>query len=53
MSALLALTFLILLGKAFLDNARHRALESEQTNKRNQEAILNLLDEMGKVADSS
>jgi twitching motility protein PilJ len=51
LSALLALTFLILLGKAFLDDARHRALESEQANKRNQEAILNLLDEMGKVAD--
>jgi twitching motility protein PilJ len=50
-SALMALAFLILLGKVFLDDARHRALESEQINKRNQEAILNLLDEMGKVAD--
>lgn len=51
LSALLALTCLILLGKVFLDDARRRAVDSEQENKRNQEAILRLLDEMGKVAD--
>jgi len=51
LSALLALACLILLGKVFLDDARRRALESEQENARNQEAILRLLDEMGKVAD--
>ncbi len=51
LSALLALACLIVLGKVFLDDARHRALASEQENKRNQEAILRLLDEMGKVAD--
>ena len=51
LSALLALACLILLGKLFLDDARRRALQSEQENKRNQEAILRLLDEMGRVAD--
>ena len=45
------LASLILLGKVFLDDARRRALESEQEIKRNQEAILRLLDEMGRVAD--
>ena len=51
LSALFALASLILLGKVFLDDARRRALESEQEIKRNQEAILRLLDEMGRVAD--
>ncbi len=50
-SALLALGCLFLLGKVFLDDARRRALQSEQENKRNQDAILLLLDEMGRVAD--
>ena len=49
--AVLALVALILLGKVFLDDARVRALESEQENKRNQEAILRLLNEMGNLAD--
>ena len=51
LSALLALAALILLGKVFLDDARRRALASEAENRRNQEAILRLLDEMGQVAD--
>jgi hypothetical protein len=45
--ALLALGTLLLLGKVFLDDARVRAFESEDENKRNQEAILRLLNEMG------
>ena len=49
--ALLALVFLVLLGKVFLDDARIRAVESEGENKRNQEAILRLLNEMGNLAD--
>jgi twitching motility protein PilJ len=49
--ALLALAALVLLGKVFLDDARVRALESEGENKRNQEAILRLLNEMGNLAD--
>jgi twitching motility protein PilJ len=49
--ALLALLCLILLGLVIRDEARVRALESEQENKRNQEAILRLLNEMGNLAD--
>ena len=49
--ALLALAALLLLGKVFLDDVRVRAFESEQENKRNQEAILRLLNEMGNLAD--
>ena len=49
--ALLALACLVLLGKVFLDDARVRAFESEGENKRNQEAILRLLNEMGNLAD--
>ena len=49
--ALLALFMLVLLGKVFLDDARMRAAESEGENKRNQEAILRLLNEMGNLAD--
>jgi len=49
--AALALVCLLALGKVFLDDARVRAFESEQENKRNQEAILRLLNEMGNLAD--
>jgi twitching motility protein PilJ len=49
--ALLALAALLLLGKVFLDDARVRAFQSERENKRNQEAILRLLNEMGSLAD--
>ena len=49
--ALLALVMLVGLGKVFLDDARMRAYESEGENKRNQEAILRLLNEMGNLAD--
>ncbi|MDQ6916414.1 MAG: methyl-accepting chemotaxis protein [Pseudomonadota bacterium] len=51
MFAVIALILLMLLGKVFLDDARVRAHESEQENKRNQEAILRLLNEMGNLAD--
>jgi len=49
--ALLALGALLLLGKVFLDDARVRTYQSEHENKRNQEAILRLLNEMGSLAD--
>ena len=49
--ALLALVSLAVLGKVFLDDARSRAFDSEQENRRNQEAILRLLNEMGTLAD--
>ena len=48
---LFGLACLLLLGKVFLDDARLRAYESEHENKRNQEAILRLLNEMGNLAD--
>jgi twitching motility protein PilJ len=47
----LALGCLALVAKVFLDDARVRAEESEHENKRNQEAILRLLNEMGNLAD--
>ena len=49
--AVLSLLSLLLLGKVVLDDTRVRAFESEQENKRNQEAILRLLNEMGNLAD--
>jgi len=47
----LGVFFSVLFAKAFLDDVRVRAYESEQENKRNQEAILRLLNEMGNLAD--
>jgi twitching motility protein PilJ len=49
--AALGIAALLLLGKVLLDDARVRALGSERENKRNQEAILRLLNEMGNLAD--
>jgi len=49
--AILAFACLAVLGKVFLDDARSRAFGSEQENRRNQEAILRLLNEMGTLAD--
>ncbi|HLX27923.1 MAG TPA: methyl-accepting chemotaxis protein [Casimicrobiaceae bacterium] len=47
----IALACLALIAKVFLDDARIRAEDSERENKRNQEAILRLLNEMGNLAD--
>src|SRR6185437_2977675 len=49
--ALLALIALIAYGWVSREDGRVRAFESEQENKRNQEAILRLLNEMGNLAD--
>ena len=46
-----ALTFAVLFAKVLLDDAKRRAALSEQENKRNQEAILRLLNEMGDLAE--
>src|SRR5205809_3928587 len=46
-----ALVCLIMVAKVFLNDARLRAQDSEHENKRNQEAILRLLNEMGNLAD--
>jgi twitching motility protein PilJ len=43
--------FLGLMAYLYLINERRRGLESEAENKRNQEAILRLLNEMGDLAD--
>ena len=49
--AVLALVALIAYGWVSREDGRVRAFESEQENKRNQEAILRLLNEMGNLAD--
>ena len=48
---LISLLFLALIAFVFLSDARRRASDSEAENKRNQEAILRLLNEMGDLAD--
>ncbi len=50
-SGLLALALLVRIGYQQVGTARGRFEEIEQTNLNNQEAILNLLDEMGDLAD--
>ncbi|HVE49394.1 MAG TPA: methyl-accepting chemotaxis protein [Casimicrobiaceae bacterium] len=47
----MALMILLLIGKVYLDESRVRVTDSEAENKRNQEAILRLLNEMGNLAD--
>jgi twitching motility protein PilJ len=49
--AVFALLFAGVLAKLLYDEQRASAFESEQENKRNQEAILRLLNEMGNLAD--
>lgn len=46
-----ALLFAVLFAKVLLDDAKRKASVSEQENKRNQEAILRLLNEMGDLAE--
>ena len=48
--SLLAFVVLLLIGKAYIDDSRRRAEESERQNRENQEAILRLLDEIGNLA---
>mgnify|MGYP001487072171 CR=1 FL=1 len=47
----LALLVLLLIGKVYVDDSRRRAVDSEQVNTSNQQAILRLLDEIGNLAD--
>ena len=47
----LALVSLIALAMSTINDARRRAIQSEDENKRNQEAILRLLNEMGDLAE--
>jgi twitching motility protein PilJ len=47
----IALILLVLIGYRQVTNARQQFIEIEKANLSNQEAILNLLDEMGDLAD--
>jgi twitching motility protein PilJ len=49
--AVLLITVLALMALVFLADSRRSAAEAENENKRNQEAILRLLNEMGDLAD--
>ncbi len=49
--SVLAVVVLLLIGKVVVDDSSLRAVQSEQQNKSNQEAILRLLDEIGNLAD--
>jgi twitching motility protein PilJ len=51
MLSLFALVVLLLIGRAYIEDSRRRAADSEQQNKANQAAILRLLDEIGNLAD--
>src|SRR3954454_17912957 len=48
--SLLALAVLFLIGKAWIDDSRRRAEQSERQNRLNQDAIMRLLDEIGHLA---
>jgi twitching motility protein PilJ len=48
--SLFAFVVLLLIGKAYIDDSRRRAEESERQNRENQDAILRLLDEIGNLA---
>ena len=48
--SLLALALLLLIGKAYIDDSRRRAEQSEKQNKENEAAIMRLLDEIGNLA---
>jgi twitching motility protein PilJ len=48
---LLALLVLLAVGKVYLDDVRGRADDSDRQNKANQAAILQLLDEIGNLAN--
>ncbi len=48
---LLSLVAAGLIAKVFFDDAKKRGLQAEEENRRNQEAILRLLNEMGNLAD--
>jgi twitching motility protein PilJ len=50
-AAVVLLLSLALLSKVYLDDARHRAAEAERANRRNQHAILLLMNEMSDLAD--
>jgi len=48
--SLLSLAVLLMIGKAYIDDSRRRAEQSEHQNRDNQNAIMRLLDEIGNLA---
>lgn len=50
-TGVLAVVALFLFVKVYIDDTRSRTLASEKENRRNQKAILRLLDDMGSFAD--
>jgi twitching motility protein PilJ len=50
-TGVLAIITLFLFVKVYIDDTRSRVLASEKENRRNQKAILRLLDDMGSFAD--
>jgi len=51
LSALMLVVSLLLLAKVYLDDSRLRAQQAEATNKRNQNAVLRLMNELSDLAD--
>ncbi|WP_051937897.1 methyl-accepting chemotaxis protein [Ferriphaselus sp. R-1] len=51
LSAVALVVTLLLLGKVYLDDSRRRAAEAEASNKRNQNAVLRLMNELSDLAD--
>jgi twitching motility protein PilJ len=51
LSSAMVLVLLLALSKAYLDESRRQAREAEQANRRNQHAILLLMNEMADLAD--
>ncbi len=50
-AGIMVLALLLLSVKVYMDDSRRRTLGAERTNRRNQDAILRLMNEMGDLAD--
>ena len=50
-AGIMVLALLLLSVKVYIDDSRRRTLGAERTNRRNQDAILRLMNEMGDLAD--
>ncbi|MDO8413901.1 MAG: methyl-accepting chemotaxis protein [Gallionellaceae bacterium] len=50
-SGIMVVLLLLLLSKVYLEDSTRRAQEAERSNRRNQDAILRLMNEMGDLAD--
>ncbi len=52
-AGVLVLLVLMLVSKVYLDDSRRRAQEAERSNRRDQDAILRLMDELGDLAEGN